>query len=131
MAHPDFALALLELPRGDAHAVEAFHGADWYIGDHYQGPEGFAHPPEWEAFTGHFRARNPELSNFRIGIRKGALTLLNPWGNTAPLVPLNGAGFRIGQHPLSAETLTFSAITEGRALRADYSGCPYYRTFEP
>ena len=71
------------------------------------------------------------MSNFRIAVRKGVLTLLNPWGNTDPLVPVGDGRFRIGADPLSPETLTFSAVVEGQALRADYSGCPYYRTFEP
>ena len=129
--HPDFALALLEFSNRDGRAVEAFHGADCYFGKGYTGPRSFDHPPEWQAFEGHYRARNPELSNFRIAARKGTLTLLNPWGNTDPLIPMGETRFRIGVDPLSPETLTFAAIADGRALRADYSGCPYYRTFEP
>ena len=57
--------------------------------------------------------------------------MLNPWGNSDPLVPVTGSRFRIGSDELSPETLEFSAVVDGRALRADYTGCPYYRTFEP
>jgi len=129
--HPDFDLALLEFGRQEGRVVECFHGGDWYVKDGYAGPRTFNHPPEWDACVGHYRARNPELSNFRIAVRKGVLTLLNPWGNTDPLVPVDHGRFRIGADPLSPETLTFSAVVEGQALRADYSGCPFYRTFEP
>ncbi len=39
--------------------------------------------------------------------------------------------FRVGEDACSPETLRFTAIADGQALRADYSGCPYYRTFRP
>lgn len=130
-AHPDFELALFEFCRTDGQVTELFHGADWYVKEGNPRGDDPACPAEWEAFIGHYRARNPELSNFRIAIRRGTLTLLNPWGNVDPLVPLDDARFRIGPDPFSLETLTFSAIADGRALRVDYTGCPYYRTFEP
>ena len=129
--HPDFSLTLLEFSREDGVVVEAFHGGDWYVREGYSVPRHFGYPLHWESFVGHYRARNPELSNFRIALRKGVLTLLNPWGNSDPLVPVTDSRFRIGSDDLSPETLEFSAIADGRALRADYSGCPYYRTFEP
>jgi hypothetical protein len=129
--HPDFALALLEFGRQSGSVVEAFHGSDWYVNQRYAGPLAFDTPAEWHGFVGHYRARNPELSNFRIVVRKGALVLLNPWGNTEPLTAIGEDLFRIGADTLSPETLRFDAVLEGRALRADYSGCPYYRTFTP
>ena len=129
--HPDFALFLLEFERRDGTVVAAGHGPDWYVNDRFSGPVSFDYPPHWDAFVGHYRARNPELSNFRVGVHRGALTLFNPWGHTEPLVPLGGADFRIGPDERSPETLSFSAIANGRALRADYSGCPYYRAFNP
>jgi hypothetical protein len=64
-------------------------------------------------------------------LRKGALALTIPWGTTEPLIPIGDGLFRIGQDPQSPETLRFDAVVEGRALRADYSRCPYYRTFTP
>lgn len=129
--HPDFSLALLDFSREDEVVVEAFHGGDRYVREGYGGPWQFVYPSHWDSFVGHYRARNPELSNFRIALRKGVLTLLNPWGNSDPLAPVTDSRFRIGSDELSPETLEFSAIADGRALRADYSGCPYYRTFEP
>lgn len=129
--HPDFALALLEFGRQEGRVVEVFHGGDWFVREGYTGPGEFHHPPEWDAYVGHYRTRSPELSNFRIAVRKGELTLLNPWGNTEPLTPLGGGSFRIGGDALSPERLAFAAIEDGQALRADYTGCPYYRTFEP
>ena len=129
--HPDFSLALFEFSPEGEKAVEAFHGGDWYVRDSYSGPRHFEYPDHWNSFTGHYRARNPELSNFRIVLRKGVLTFLNPWGNAEPLAPLTDNTFRIGSCALSPEILEFSAIADGRALRADYTGCPYYRASDP
>lgn len=129
--HPDFSLALFQFRRQNGVVVELFHGGDWYTNARYTGPIEFEHPKQWSAFVGHYRARNPELSNFRIVIRKGQLVLLNPWGNTEPLTPLGEAKFRISEYASSPETLQFDAIVNGGALRADFSGCSYYRTFTP
>ena len=129
--HPDFAFFLLEFERRDGTVVAAGHGPNWFVSDRYPGPVSFDYPPHWDAYVSHYRARNPELSNFRVGVRKGTLTLFNPWGNTEPLVPLGEADFRIGLDERSPETLSFSGIANERALRADYSGCPYFRAFNP
>jgi len=131
VAHPDFALFLLEFQRVGGKVVEAFHGVRWYTNQSYSGPRHFEYPAEWEAYTGHYRTRNPELSNFRVVIRKGALFLVLPWGLVEPLIPLAGECFRIGQDSRSPETLRIHTMVDGRALRADFSGCPYYRTFTP
>ncbi|MFC1937944.1 serine hydrolase, partial [Chloroflexota bacterium] len=69
--------------------------------------------------------------NFRVVLRKGVLALVFPSGGSESLIPLGGGFFRIGEDHRSPETLRFDAVVEGRALRADYSGCPYYRTFTP
>ena len=129
--HPDFALFLLEFERRDGTVVAAGHGPDWYVNDRYSGPVSFDYPPDWDNYAGNYRAGNPELSNFRFDVRKGTLTLFNPWGNTQPPLPLGEANFQIGLDERSPETLSFSAIANGRTLRADYSGCPYYRAFNP
>jgi CubicO group peptidase (beta-lactamase class C family) len=129
--HPDFALFLLEFHREAGKVVEAFHGDRWYVNPSYSGPRHFDSPAGWEACTGHYRTRNPELSNFRVVIRKGSLFLILPWGLVEPLVPLGEDFFRIGLDSRSPETLRFRARVDGRALRADFSGCPYYRTFTP
>jgi D-alanyl-D-alanine carboxypeptidase len=129
--HPDFELALLEFGREANRVVEAFHGSDWYTNELYSGPSRVRYPKHWDAFCGHYRARNPELPNFRVVVRKGKLVFLNPWGNSEPLVALGRNIFRVGEDPRIPETIRFRAILDGQALRADYSGCPYYRTFTP
>lgn len=129
--HPDFDLFLLEFKRERGRVVEVFHGSHWYVSDRYSGPHRFDYPEGWEAYPGHYRARNPELSNFRVVLRKGALTLIYPSGYSESLEPIGDSLFRIGEDSRSPETLRFDAVVEGRALRADYSGCPYYRTFTP
>mgnify|MGYP000132607371 CR=1 FL=1 len=115
----------------EGRVVEAFHGSDWYVGDGYSGPRRFDYPKVWEAYPGHYRTRNPELSNFRVVLRKGTLALIIPWGKTEPLSRLGDGLFRIGEDHRSPETVCFGPVVEGKALRADYSGCHYYRTFTP
>jgi hypothetical protein len=129
--HPDLDLFLLDFKRDGRTVVEAFHGPHWYINNRYSGPQNFDFPKAWEAYPGHYRTRSPELSNFRVVLRKGALSLIIAWGDTWPLIPLGEGIFRVGEDSRSPEILCFDAVVEGRALRTDYSGCPYYRTFTP
>ncbi len=131
VGHPDLEHFLLEFGRDGDRVVEAFHGPHWYINDGYSGPRSFDYPQEWESYPGHYRAHNPGLSNFRIVLRKGTLLLVFPTGGYEPLVPLATGLFRIGEDQRSPETLRFHAVAGGRALRADFSGCPYYRTYTP
>ncbi len=131
VAHPELEHFLLEFGREGDRVVEAFHGPNWYIGDGYSGPKSFDCPGEWDAFLGHYRAYNFGLTNFRIVLRKGALLLVYPGGGNETLVPMGGGRFRIGEDQRSPETLRFDAVAGGRSLRADYSGCPYYRTYTP
>ena len=131
VGHPDLERFLLEFGRDSGKVVEAFHGGALYIRDGYVGPHGFDHPEEWEHYPGHYRAHNPGLSNYRIVLRKGALLLVFPTGGKESLVPLDDGLFRIGDDPRSPETLRFDAVTSGQALRAVYSGCPYYRIAAP
>ena len=130
IGHSELDLFLLDFGREkEGQVVEAFHGPDWYVNDFYSGPQDFDFPKQWKAYLGHYRTRNPELSNFRVVLRKGTLSLIMPWGNSEPLIPIGENLFRIGEDSRSPETLRFAALLDGRALRADYSGCPYYRTF--
>jgi D-alanyl-D-alanine carboxypeptidase len=126
--HPEFELAWLDFVRRRGRVVGAFHGGEWFTTSR---PRRVKYPPAWDAYLGHYRSRSPELSNYRVAVRRDALVLLNPWGNVEPLVPLEPGLFRIGADERSPETLRFSAIADGKALRADYSGCPYHRTFAP
>ena len=127
--HPDFDIFLLEFKRDRETVTEAFYGSRWYTNDRYTGPMLFNYPEEWMAYTGHYRTRNPELSNFRVLLRKGTLVLIYPSGNVEPLIPAGDGLFKIGNEHRSPETLRFDAIVEGQAFRAIYSGCPYFRTF--
>jgi D-alanyl-D-alanine carboxypeptidase len=129
VGHPNLDLFLLEFKRDDGKVVEAFHGSQWYINDLYTGPERFDYPKEWDTYPGHYRTRNPELSNFRVVLRKGTLALILPSGYVEPLRPLDNGFFGIGDDHRSPETLRFDTVVEGHAFRAIYSGCPYYRTF--
>ena len=127
--HPELERFLLEFGREDGKVVEAFHGPDWYAGEGYMGPTLFDYPAEWGGFTGHYRTYNFGLTNFRISLRKGSLLLMYPNGGHDVLVPLGDGSFHIGEDPRSPETLRFDSVASGRALRAIYSGCPYYRTY--
>ena len=127
--HPEFDFFLLEFRRHGGQVVEALHGPHWYINERYSGPQRFDYPAAWEAYVGHYRAHHPEPSNFRVVIRKGGLALIFPGWVSESLEPLGDGAFRVGEEQRSPETLRFDTVLEGRALRAHYSGCPYYRTF--
>ncbi len=131
VSHPDLELFLLEFGRHGDQIAEVFHGPDWYAGEGYTGARGFDYPEEWEAYLGHYRTYNFGLTNFRIILRKGALLLMYPGGGHEILTPLGNGLFRIAEDPRSPETLQFDSIASGKALRAVYSGCPYYRTYTP
>lgn len=129
--HPDFARHLLRFGREDGQVAEAFHGSDWYVNERYNGPTCFDFPTEWAAYPGHYRSHNPWYTNFRVVMRKGQLFLEEPCGDEEVLVPLGHGVFRIGHEERSPERLCFDTILSGRALRANLSGCYYYRTFTP
>ncbi len=129
--HPDFALFLLRFGRSESRVVEAFHGPDWYVNAHYDGPTTVAHPADWAAYPGHYRAHNPWRANFRIVLRKGALLLIEPSGAEEPLTALEPGLFRVGTEEYSPERLRFDTVVDGYALRARASSCDYYRFFTP
>jgi CubicO group peptidase (beta-lactamase class C family) len=129
--HPDFARFLLRFGRRGSHVVEVFHGPEWYVNARYDGPTTFAHPAEWAAYPGHYRAHNPWRTNFRIVIRKDALLLIEPSGDEEPLTPLELGLFRVGTDEYSPERLRFDTIVDGYALRTRASSCEYYRFFTP
>ena len=129
--HPGFELFLIDFVRQDNVVVEALHGSRWYKNEKYNGPKSFEYPETWDCYLGHYRTRNPELSNFRIVLHKDTLALIIPWGTVEPLIPIGDNLFRIGQEPQSPEILKFGSIIDGKSLLAEYSGCPYYRTFTP
>jgi hypothetical protein len=129
--HPDLALFPLRFGRTDGQIVEAYHGPAWYRHERYAGPTTFASPVEWNAFVGHYRSNNPWRTNFRVALRKGALWLVEPDGSESALSPLADNGFRVGAEAHLPERISFGSIAAGQALSANFSGCPYYRTFTP
>jgi CubicO group peptidase (beta-lactamase class C family) len=129
--HPDFVQFCLRFGREEDQVVEALHGTDWYVNQHYAGPAVFDCPTEWVAYPGHYRSHNPWHTNFRVILRKGKLILLEPWGDEEVLVQLRDGMFRVGSDERIPERLCFDTLLGGRTLRANLSGCDYYRTFTP
>jgi hypothetical protein len=129
--HPRFARFLLRFGRADGQVTELWHGPDWYVHERYTGPATFTYPAEWDAYPGHYRSHNPWRSNFRIVVRKGALLLVQPSGVEEPLRPLAPDLFQCGEEAHSPERLRLDAVIKGQALRANLSGCDYYRFFTP
>ena len=88
-------------------------------------------PDEWRPLLGHYRSHNAWLTNFRVAARDGRLW----WGcdhlsdERAPMTPLAGGDFRVGERDWSPERLRFDTIIDGVAQRALLSGAPYTRTF--
>jgi Beta-lactamase len=90
-------------------------------------------PPEWEGFTGRFRAHNPWLPTFLVAARSGRLVFGTDWTDGSerhPLTPVgDGRGFRLGEPDWTPERMRFDTMVNGRAQRAILSGTPYYRAF--
>ena len=126
--HPDFALFPLVFTRQDGDVVEAFHGAEWFRHERYDGPEQFELPESWAPFVGHYRSHNPWLTNFRVLARKGALYLVYPWGAAQRLHPLEDGLFAVADEG-AAETIRFGAVASGKALSARLAGGDYFRAF--
>lgn len=112
-----FALFPLVFGReGDA-VVEVSHGADWYVGERYQGPRTFESPAEWKAYAGHYRNEDPWQGSARVVLAKGRL-----WLGGTPLVPLGPGLFRLGEEEHSPDRIRFEDVFNGRAHRAVLSG---------
>ena len=115
---------------GDAaHMVEVFHGPDVYVREG-SAPlaETAPHPPEWDAFPGHYRSHAPYLTSFRVINRRGRLYLAWPHGGEELLTPRAGDAsssprFYIGpEGEPSAEWISFDTVVGSRALRARWAG---------
>lgn len=113
----------------DAALVEVHHGPDVYVREG-RAPlaQAVAHPPEWDAFTGHYRSHVPYMTSFRIILRRGRLYLAWPHGGEEPLTPRPGDSatsprFYVGPagQP-STEWVRFDTVVGGRALRARWAG---------
>ncbi|HEU4402090.1 MAG TPA: hypothetical protein VFT43_08290, partial [Candidatus Polarisedimenticolia bacterium] len=64
-------------------------------------------------------------------LRKGKLLMVDPEGEESGLAPAAPGLFRVGDEQPTAERLRFDSIVRGKAQRASYSGCDYFRTFTP
>ena len=111
--------------------VEAFHGPNWFVNDRYEGPAEYDTPEEWNAYVGHYRSHNPWYTNFRVFVRKDRLTLALPGTPGSRLAPMDDGSFRVGSDPESPERVSFGALVDGVALRANLYNFDYYRTFTP
>jgi hypothetical protein len=119
---PAFALFPLSFEREGDKVVEVSHGGDWYAGERYKGPRTFETPPEYRAYAGHYRNEDPWMGSARVILRKGRL-----WLGGAPLLPLGGGLFRIGEEDHEPDRMRFEEVFNGRALRAYISGTEFRR----
>jgi D-alanyl-D-alanine carboxypeptidase len=125
--HPEFELFLLTFGRDKDVIVEATHGANWWTNEKYVGPKTFDYPKEWDAYTGHFHSDNPWYGSTRIVIRKGQLLL----EGLLPLAQLGPGVFKPAAGPGDADRIVFDGMTNGQAMRMNYSGIEYARAFTP
>ena len=124
--HPDLDTYLLGFARENQQVTQAFHGADWYLGEKYTGPKTFTPKKEWEAFTGHYYNDSPWYGDTRVVLRKGQLFM----DGVTPLVLRNDGKFGLGD-PEGPDWISFDAIIDGRAMRMNFSGINFRRTFTP
>jgi hypothetical protein len=127
---PPFDRYLFRLVREGEAIVALTHGPDWYARDGAPQPPAADHPAEWAALPGFYRCWNPWGTNFRAVLRRGQLLMIFPDGQEEPLMPLDGATFRVGEGS-SPVRITFDAVVAGQALRAVFDGQAYYRQPEP
>jgi D-alanyl-D-alanine carboxypeptidase len=125
--HPDFDRFALSFGREGALVVEAFHGSDWWTNERYSGPVSFEYPKEWDAYIGRFRSDSPWYGSSRVMVRKGRLTL----DADLPLAQIATGVFRPDGDANSVERISFDTLIDGKAVRMNYSGIEYYRTFTP
>jgi D-alanyl-D-alanine carboxypeptidase len=130
--HPDFALYNLLFARNEDNVVvEAFHGPDWYAGEHYTGPTDFSYPDKWSAYLGHYRSHNPWMQDFRVFMRKGDLQSISFGTWRRPMSAQPDGSFRLGAEEYSPERVRFDTVIAGKALRVNISGAEYYRVDTP
>ena len=124
--HPDFDTFLLGFVRENQQVTQAYHGANWYLGDKYTGPKTFETKKEWEGFVGHYTNDSPWYGDMRIVMRRGQLFV----EGVQPLVPRGDGKFGIGD-PAAPDWLGFESMVDGRAMRLNFSGIIFRRVFTP
>jgi len=124
--HPDFDTYLLGFVRENQQVTQAFHGANWYVGAKYKGPKTFETKKDWEAFAGHYHNDSPWYGDKHIVLRNGQLFI----DGVQPLVARSDGKFGIGD-PEAPDWISFDTIVDGRAMRMNFSGIIFRRTFTP
>lgn len=124
---PAFDRFLLRFEREQGAITGLAYGGDWRPRAGRPAAPAKAHPPEWDAYAGHYRTTHAWFNNFRIVVRRGTLYLVTPAGSETMMEPLSPALFK--EEGKSAERLRFDSIVDGQALRANLSGVDYYRVF--
>jgi hypothetical protein len=124
--HPDFELFPLGFVRENQKVTEAYHGGNWYMGASYTGAKTFPTSKELEGYRGHYTNDSPWYGDIRIVMRKGQLYQ----GGVQRLTPRPGGKFGFGD-PELPDQLSFESIINGRAMRLNYSGIIFRRTFTP
>jgi len=124
--HPDLDTFLLGFVRENRQVTQAYHGANWYLGEKYTGPKTFETRKEWEGFAGHYNNDSPWYGDTRIVMRKGQLFV----EGVQPLVPRGDGKFGIGD-PEAPDWMSFESIVDGRAMRLNFSGIIFRRVFTP
>jgi hypothetical protein len=124
--HPDFDRFLLGFVRENQQVTQAFHGPDWYTGAKYTGPKTFETKKDWEAFAGHYNNDSAWYGDTRVVLRNGQLFI----DGVQPLIPRGDGKFGLGD-PETPDWISFESIVDGRAMRLNYSGILFRRTFTP
>lgn len=123
--HPDFELFAFSFGRDKDVVVEAFHGSRWWTNERYAGARTFEYPKDWDGFTGRYRSDSPWYGSTRIIVRKGRLFI----DGEQPLTQVEPGVFRPDGDSNAAERVSFDTILNGKAMRLNYSGIDFFRTF--
>lgn len=124
--HPELDTYVLGFVRENQQVTQAYHGANWYLGEKYTGPKTFETKKEWEGFAGHYNNDSPWYGDTRIVMRRGQLFI----EGVQPLVPRGDGKFGIGD-PEAPDWMNFESIVDGRAMRLNFSGIIFRRVFTP
>jgi hypothetical protein len=127
---PGFERFVLKVVRREERAVALVHGPRRFVRAG-EPEDARSSDPSLAPFEGHYRSPSPWLTNFRVVQRNGELVWILPGGWEEPLAPLGEGTFRIGAEEWSPERIRFDAVVDGQALRANRSGCDFYRAFTP
>ncbi|MBL8271992.1 MAG: hypothetical protein JNL55_36670, partial [Steroidobacter sp.] len=129
--HPDFSRFVCSFGRQNAEdptspVVELGWGAEWFTNARYTGPTTFPHPPEWQAYVGHYCDMGPRIRSLRIVIRKGRLLMDG-------VTPLRAQGdvFVADSSEPTAEWLRFGERVNGCCMWLQASGRTNWRVTVP